>query len=122
LIRGVRPARGPRLRSILCPRWWRAGQSLASARPIMFIPRALLLSLSLATPTLLAQQCEPVPALPLAWKDFDAVRDRIVPATGADAWRGIPWLAHLGTAIATAAAADRPVLVWAMNGDPLGFT
>jgi hypothetical protein len=81
----------------------------------------LPLSLMLA-PAIPAQQCEPPPKLPLTWAQFETVRDRILLAGESDVWRRIPWRTDLASAIADAAAENRPLLVWAMNGDPLGFT
>lgn len=84
------------------------------------LSRSLVLSLTAAA--LLGQQCEPPPELPFSWERFEPVRDRIVPNAAADAWRRIPWHVDLGAAIAAATAAKRPLLIWAMNGHPLGFT
>jgi hypothetical protein len=39
-----------------------------------------------------------------------------------EAWQQIPWRTDLGEARAQAAEANRPLFVWAMNGNPLGCT
>jgi hypothetical protein len=89
----------------------------------MDTPMRFLLSLSwFLVPYIPAQQCEPPPELPLTWAQFETVRDRILLTGAADHWRQIPWQTDLTSAIATATATHQPLLVWAMNGDPLGFT
>ncbi|MFY9345981.1 MAG: hypothetical protein WAT39_26055 [Planctomycetota bacterium] len=70
-----------------------------------------------------------VPALlpTLAAQTFDAAtfeRDlaAIVPRPDELAWRTIAWRTELRTALVEASRADKPVLLWAMNGHPLGQT
>ena len=46
----------------------------------------------------------------------------IVPREGDLDWRAIPWQAELRSALAEASRAQKPVLLWAMNGHPLGQT
>ena len=46
----------------------------------------------------------------------------IVPKAGELDWRAIPWQAELRTALAEASRLQKPVLLWAMNGHPLGQT
>lgn len=38
------------------------------------------------------------------------------------AWRSIGWRADLASAVLEASKARRPILLWAMNGHPLGCT
>lgn len=39
-----------------------------------------------------------------------------------EAWQQVPWRTDLGLARREAAAANLPLFVWAMNGNPLGCT
>ena len=45
---------------------------------------------------------------------------QVDPAT--EAWRSAGWRTSLGAARIEAAAAGRPLFLWAMNGHPLGCT
>lgn len=54
------------------------------------------------------------------WAAFDAWRAHFDVRT--DAWRAIPWRASYREGLADAADANRPVLLWVMNGHPLGPT
>jgi hypothetical protein len=51
---------------------------------------------------------------------FAAQRDAIVPAAAERTWRAVPWRAELRAALAEAEREGKPVLLWAMNGHPLG--
>jgi hypothetical protein len=58
---------------------------------------------------------------------FDAVafeRDlrAIVPAGDELTWRSLPWQTELRSAMLAASEQQKPVLLWAMNGHPLGQT
>ena len=53
---------------------------------------------------------------------FEQQLAAIVPQREAGDWQTLPWRAELGAALLEASAADRPVLLWAMNGHPLGQT
>ena len=46
----------------------------------------------------------------------------IVPGEEELAWRSIPWRAEFRTALIEADKLGKPVLLWAMNGHPLGQT
>ena len=50
------------------------------------------------------------------WIDF------IRPADDDKKWERLDWRSELGSAVAEAKALDRPILLWAMNGHPLGCT
>jgi hypothetical protein len=76
---------------------------------------ALLLSIS----TAYAQERK---APELTWKTFDSVRDQILPQESEVRWRKIPWRSDLTSAITEATKKELPILIWAMNGDPLGCT
>ena len=49
-------------------------------------------------------------------------RALIEPAPAELAWTAIPWRASFWSALSEAQASERPVLLWAMNGHPLGCT
>ena len=46
----------------------------------------------------------------------------IVPSGGELDWRAIPWQSELRQALVEASRVQKPVLLWAMNGHPLGQT
>lgn len=52
----------------------------------------------------------------------EATRDRVLPSAEEMEWTAIPWRPTLGTAAIEADAAGLPILLWAMNGHPLGAT
>jgi hypothetical protein len=54
--------------------------------------------------------------------DFAAVVAAIVPRSDELTWRAIPWRPTLRDGVVDATAAEKPVLLWAMNGHPLGTT
>jgi hypothetical protein len=47
-------------------------------------------------------------------------RAAILPSAEELAWRKIPWRSELHTALVDGHVADKPILLWAMNGHPLG--
>jgi hypothetical protein len=69
-------------------------------------------------------------ALALAGQDDAVLRGRtlaewraaIEPTAEELAFMRIPWRASLWSAVQEAQSAERPVLLWAMNGHPLGLT
>lgn len=71
---------------------------------------------TLLLPTVLALPQEPV---------ADTIAQQlaaIVPNAEELAWRSIPWRAEFRTALIEADELGKPVLLWAMNGHPLGQT
>lgn len=52
---------------------------------------------------------------------FEALQRQLTPDPEAT-WRSIPWRIELLAAQAEAAAARKPLFVWAMDGHPLGCT
>jgi hypothetical protein len=60
--------------------------------------------------------------LELTWENFDSYRDRILPTPKERGWKDIAWRNDFEAALVEAHELDRPVLLWAMNGDPLGCT
>jgi hypothetical protein len=55
-------------------------------------------------------------------RTLDEWADWLRPSPAELEWRGIPWRATLADAIGEARKRSRPVLLWAMNGHPLGCT
>jgi hypothetical protein len=60
---------------------------------------------------------EPVPA-----DRFAKVHALIKPQADEDRWAQIPWLTSLWEARRRAAAQGKPILLWEMDGHPLGCT
>lgn len=50
------------------------------------------------------------------------VRAHVLPDASELAWRSLGWRASLWQGVVDAYAAKRPILLWAMNGHPLGCT
>ena len=51
---------------------------------------------------------------------FAAQCDAIRPSVEETSWRAVPWQTELRQALIAADKEQRPVLLWAMNGHPLG--
>ena len=51
---------------------------------------------------------------------FEKIQSLIQPAVGEEKWEQIPWMASLWQARIKAAAAGKPILLWEMDGHPLG--
>jgi hypothetical protein len=81
---------------------------------------AAMRSASLGTLSLLVSLS--APAQDPAPLDFATCRAHVLPDADELAWRAIPWLAELRAGIAAGAEQRKPVLLWAMNGHPLGCT
>ncbi len=64
----------------------------------------------------------PEPTSLLADGTYATIRDLILPTPDELRWRAIPWRASLSEAVVEAQAAAKPVLLWAMDGHPLGTT
>ena len=64
----------------------------------------------------------PAPADPLTPKQFDQLWNVVRPQPGEDKWEGIAWRADLWAARTEAAAKGKPLLLWEMDGHPLGCT
>jgi hypothetical protein len=55
-------------------------------------------------------------------RNYAAWRKHILPDTGEMAWQEIPWQTTFKDGILAADAAGKPLLLWTMNGHPLGCT
>ena len=61
-------------------------------------------------------------AEPLTARQCTRLHALIKPARGEDRWAQIPWLTSLWEARWRAAAEGKPILLWEMDGHPLGCT
>ena len=55
-------------------------------------------------------------------QDFDAVAKRVLPETSEQVWQALEWQPTLWDGVIAAHTAKKPVLLWTMNGHPLGHT
>jgi len=55
-------------------------------------------------------------------KNWAEWRKHILPNTGELAWQQIPWATTFKDGIIAADTAGKPLLLWVMNGHPLGCT
>jgi hypothetical protein len=77
---------------------------------------------SLTALTLLQGPLDAPPRSHVDARNFAAVVAAIVPRSDELTWRAIPWRPTLRDGVVDATAAEKPVLLWAMNGHPLGTT
>ena len=61
-------------------------------------------------------------AEPITREQVAKLQALIKPATGEEKWQQIPWQADLWKARQQAAAEGKPILLWEMDGHPLGCT
>jgi hypothetical protein len=61
-------------------------------------------------------------AEPIEPAQFAPLQRTIKPAAGEDRWATIPWQTSLWQARRQAAEAGKPILLWEMDGHPLGCT
>jgi hypothetical protein len=80
------------------------------------LPTALLLVGLLSGPTP-ARAADPIPA-----SQFDRLHQLIKPAPGEDRWASVPWRTSLWEARQEAARLGKPLVLWEMDGHPLGCT
>ncbi|HJZ92969.1 MAG TPA: hypothetical protein VKE40_18990, partial [Gemmataceae bacterium] len=67
--------------------------------------------------------CPSAPAVePIRADKLAELRSLIKPATDEDRWATIPWLTDLWQARKLAAREGKPILLWEMDGHPLGCT
>ena len=81
----------------------------------------LLLFLLLGSPTP-APSAAPCDVPLLDETTFEHWRDYLKPAEGELRWQGISWRGQFWEGMEEATEKDLPVLLWAMNGHPLGCT
>ena len=61
-------------------------------------------------------------AEPIAPEQFTKLHQLIKPGKDENQWEQIPWLTSLWEARAKAAAQGKPLVLWEMDGHPLGCT
>jgi hypothetical protein len=72
-----------------------------------------------------SREIEPPPVaadIGLNEENYTVWRDHILPNPSEMAWEKIPWLTTFKDGILAADAAQKPLLLWTMNGHPLGCT
>jgi hypothetical protein len=84
--------------------------------------RPMRYRLLLCVLTWLALQATAPAAEPIRPDQFDKLRALIKPDAGEDRWAQIPWLTDLWQARKLAAQQGKPILLWEMDGHPLGCT
>lgn len=97
-----------------------------SNRSIRHVVGLLAAGAALAPAGLLAGQTPDVPParakVELNDQNYSEWRKHILPDTGELAWQQIPWATTFKDGIVAADAAGKPLLLWTMNGHPLGCT
>lgn len=76
---------------------------------------AVLVFLAIAVPAACAT--EPIPD-----SRFEQLRGLIKPRPEEEKWMQVPWQSSLWEARKKAAAKGKPILLWEMDGNPLGCT
>jgi hypothetical protein len=79
--------------------------------------KRLLIALLLLPLAVSAYQAEEVTE-----RNFQRLRDHIMPSAAEEEWRKIPWRTTYWQGVVDAQKADKPVFLFAMNGHPFGCT
>lgn len=77
---------------------------------------------SLAVAALLCAFSTALRADDLTEATLPKIRDAVLPAADEQAWREIAWLPTFWEAVVESHRAQKPILLWAMNGHPLACT
>ena len=64
------------------------------------------------------EMVNPPPALTA--ESFEALFEACRPRADEERWTEVPWIGHLWEGRQQAAALEKPLFIWAMNGHPLG--
>ena len=62
------------------------------------------------------------PDSPITPQQYEQLKEVIQPQSDEQKWASIPWLTNLWQARQRAAAEGKPILLWEMDGHPLGCT
>jgi hypothetical protein len=81
---------------------------------------AALLAVSLQSQVLAQEAITQRRSLDL--ESLAAWRDHILPNEDELSWETLPWLTSFSAGLKEAATQTKPVIVWVMNGHPLGCT
>ena len=87
------------------------------------MPRVPLLALGCAAalaPLALADDAPAIPALNA--KTYARWLNYVRPSADELRWQRVPWRPTFWAAVTEAQAAEKPILLWVMNGHPLGCT
>jgi hypothetical protein len=79
-------------------------------------------TLALAAAALAGTASPAAPPPPLPADQFQSLHALVKPGADEDQWAQIPWQASLWEARKQAAAKGKPILLWEMDGHPLGCT
>jgi len=69
-----------------------------------------------------AQEKPPVLQNDLSWNNWSAWKAFLVPSSADLSFEKIPWIPSFGAGILQAQKEGKPLLLWVMNGHPLGCT
>ncbi|MCA8925986.1 MAG: hypothetical protein KDD82_29540 [Planctomycetes bacterium] len=58
----------------------------------------------------------------LTERTYAQLRDYVLPDKEEERWRNVDWKSSYWDAVVEAQKAKKPILLWAMNGHPLGHT
>ena len=83
---------------------------------------ATLFATGLAVPPTIDSQTYSAVTFDLSDTTLRAWRDHILPTQAERAWESIGWLASFSDGLRAADRNQRPLLLWVMNGHPLGCT
>jgi hypothetical protein len=83
--------------------------------PSRLLPLSLLATLALTSATF-GQQPK------LTERTYTRLRDTVLPSKEEERWRNVDWKSSFWEAVVEAQKAEKPILLWAMNGHPLGHT
>ena len=75
---------------------------------------------ALATALLICQAARAAEPAPLDQDQFNKLLSVIKPDPHTEKWQQIPWRSNLWEARQQAARAGKPILLWEMDGHPLG--
>ena len=64
----------------------------------------------------------PLAAQDLTEETYAEIRDHVLPCADELRWTLVDWRASFWDAVVEAQKADKPILLWAMNGHPLACT
>ena len=81
-----------------------------------------MLPIRLAAGLLLLAAAIPAPAQELNRQTYRKYLERILPESDELAWKKIRWRPTFWQGVVEATRARKPILLWAMNGHPLGHT
>ncbi|MDA1014592.1 MAG: hypothetical protein O3A00_09095 [Planctomycetota bacterium] len=79
------------------------------------------LCIHLASFLLASASTSTIDAQKLTTGNFDNIRTLILPSAEESGWSSIPWMNDLFAARQRAAREGKPVFVWSMAAEPLGF-